>query len=57
MSLYLTILEGPTPLEARPILAIQDQATIEAVARRLLQRLAHPQRTARRVAAVGARPR
>jgi hypothetical protein len=44
MPLFLTILEGPTPLEARPILAIQDQATIEAVARRLLQRLAHPQR-------------
>lgn len=44
MPLYLTILEGPTPLEARPVLATQDQTLIRETARRLLARLAGPAR-------------
>ncbi len=40
MSLFLTILEGSSPGEARPLLATQDPHIISLVARELLSRLA-----------------
>jgi hypothetical protein len=39
MALFLTILEGPTPAEARPIVAISDAKILSAVRKLLLQRL------------------
>lgn len=39
MRLFLTILEGSTPSDAVPILATEDQAVIQDVARTLVRRL------------------
>jgi hypothetical protein len=40
MSLFLTIFEGTTPANARPVVAISDADIIAAVRRLLLERLA-----------------
>lgn len=44
MRLFLTILEGPNPIEARPLIATEDQELISAVVRNLMARLGgkHP---------------
>jgi hypothetical protein len=40
MSLFLTIFEGTTPADARPVVAISDADIIAAVRRLLFERLA-----------------
>ena len=50
MPLYLTILEGPTPAEAHPLLATHDPAIIRVVRQLLMDRLAEaPDRPLRRL--------
>lgn len=39
MRLFLSIMEGPTPAEARPLIATSDPAVIAAVVRELMSRL------------------
>ena len=39
MRLFLTILEGESPLDARPLIATEDPAVIQAAVRELLARL------------------
>ncbi len=39
MRLFLTILEGESPLDARPLIATEDTAVIQAAVRELLARL------------------
>lgn len=39
MPLFLTIFEGPSPLEAKPILATRDPGIIGVVRRLLMERL------------------
>ena len=39
MSLYLTLFEGSTPADARPLMAISDPAIVETVLTLLVERL------------------
>ncbi len=41
MRVFLTILEGPTPKEAVPILATEDREFVQAVVDRIATRLLH----------------
>ena len=43
MRVFLTILEGPTPKEAVPILATEDREFVQAVVDRIAKRLLPPE--------------
>ncbi len=51
MRVFLTILEGPTPKEAVPILATEDREFVQAVVDRIAKRLLHRPREVTSLAA------